>query len=81
MGRFRQFVLINLIVKVRELGTGVTEESLSASVEEVFLFEQQIAQVYHHKGMRIRMDPYSCELLNPDLYTDPEVQKLHFHRF
>jgi hypothetical protein len=47
-------VLINLIVKVRELGTGVTEESLTASVEEVFLFEQQIAQVYYHKHKIIK---------------------------
>jgi hypothetical protein len=39
---------------VRELGTGVTEESLTASVEEVFLFEQQIAQVYYHKHKIIK---------------------------
>jgi len=32
--------------QVRELGSEVTEASLAASVEEVFMFEQRIAKVH-----------------------------------
>jgi hypothetical protein len=41
---------LNGLLKVRELGTGVTAESLTASVEEVFKFEQQIALVREKKS-------------------------------
>ena len=42
---YKTFMVELAKVIVRELGTGVTEETLVAKAEEIFEFERQIAQV------------------------------------
>jgi len=71
---YKKFMLEVATVYVRELGTGVTEESLTASVEEVFLFEQQIAQIMTPDSDRRN----STAMYNPITVNELKEQYGHF---